>query len=598
MGVPCVQDDTISLASSTGANSADASWSPSLHSVLHSEPETTCGSSDIPEASRRRRFSAPSIQAIFQNVTPLADEAPCEEKLREAKPSQSYDASEEEQQLNRYSSASDLSLLGEGDIIEAPLQMSKIRTEPLARKDGTKSMPVSVSHPGRYDDAIQSLKDRRGVNLNLKLAAGPASRTRGPEVRAARWNGERRGRTRHRSKHVSGGAGCSRPEQMQPKVHLLTVSSQLEDSGVAALRSPIPRPLPGSFPTRRTVFFFDWDDTLCPTMWIRSLLKGRLEHAQEWSEFSESVVDWLDEVPSWFSLPLPDDPAIQDLMTDIQGAVMDLIESAQAFGVVCIVTNAVRGWVDKTIKKWLPQLTPYISGHGARPQIKVIYGQQVYERPQGKAASLPWFDELGEVMLWKRTAMVKAIDAVNELYRLEDCGAAWPSTQEGALPSLSWMDSAEAKDVWNIISIGDSEAEMQSAELVGRSLRKSRGCKRLSGQLKRSASAGSRQTAHGDLVRDGTLSNCRPLVKLVKFTECPHVRQLYHQVQEAAALIPQLAALRRGIRVDLADVTSPLRSPVRGASRSPKMGHEVPMYQLDVTDLELRLGHSLMTQTV
>ena len=35
----------------------------------------------------------------------------------------------------------------------------------------------------------------------------------------------------------------------------------------------VPRPRPVSFPNRRNVIFFDWDDTLCPTSWIRSLLK-------------------------------------------------------------------------------------------------------------------------------------------------------------------------------------------------------------------------------------------------------------------------------------------------------------------------------------
>lgn len=35
----------------------------------------------------------------------------------------------------------------------------------------------------------------------------------------------------------------------------------------------VPRPRPVSFPHRRNVIFFDWDDTLCPTSWIRKLLK-------------------------------------------------------------------------------------------------------------------------------------------------------------------------------------------------------------------------------------------------------------------------------------------------------------------------------------
>merc|ERR1719482_1825425 len=57
-------------------------------------------------------------------------------------------------------------------------------------------------------------------------------------------------------KFLSGGALCPSPEQKQRAalpVNLLSTR----------------RLLPGAFPTRRTVLFFDWDDTLCPTTWIR-----------------------------------------------------------------------------------------------------------------------------------------------------------------------------------------------------------------------------------------------------------------------------------------------------------------------------------------
>ena len=34
----------------------------------------------------------------------------------------------------------------------------------------------------------------------------------------------------------------------------------------------------------------------------------------------------------------------------------EVLKSAQKFGAVCIVTNAVHGWVEKSMKKWLPKL--------------------------------------------------------------------------------------------------------------------------------------------------------------------------------------------------------------------------------------------------
>eukprot|EP00419_Tripos_fusus_P000681 CAMPEP_0172686770 /NCGR_PEP_ID=MMETSP1074-20121228/21176_1 /TAXON_ID=2916 /ORGANISM="Ceratium fusus, Strain PA161109" /LENGTH=71 /DNA_ID=CAMNT_0013506125 /DNA_START=1 /DNA_END=213 /DNA_ORIENTATION=+ len=70
-------------------------------------------------------------------------------------------------------------------------------------------------------------------------------------------------------------------------------------------------------------------------------------------------------VPQWFRHQLPDEPRLHDLMRNLQHKVIEVIEVAQQFGVVCIITNSLPGWVDMTIKKWLPELRQYIFGQGA-----------------------------------------------------------------------------------------------------------------------------------------------------------------------------------------------------------------------------------------
>jgi len=268
--------------------------------------------------------------------------------------------------------------------------------------------------------------------------------------------------------------------------------------------SPRLRPLPAAFANRRSLIIFDWDDTLCPTTWIRSLLKGTIADMEAWMHADrqrEKQVDWYQDVPKWFNHPLPDQPNLLEGIEEVQSAVIHLINVAQAFGVVCIVTNAVPGWVDKTIKKWLPQLWPYIKGHGARPPIKVLYGQQAFKRVES-LEGLSWIDELGEYMWWKKAAMSLAIENVEELYRLDEGasgGTMMSSPSGGALispgspasggasispsknslmssdmmaaafagtQSLSWTSGASSKRLVNLISFGDNEAEMQAAAIA------------------------------------------------------------------------------------------------------------------------------------
>jgi len=430
-------------------------------------------------------------------------------------------------------------------------------------------LPTSSSSTASARFGKSGLKARRGIDLTLKVkqdddggskaaanaaSLGPvatvaenATSTK-PEAAVPQRRKQRKG-VKDASKYLSGGPTCHSPENKQAAVQLMFRSRDRFDKSKAVERkesgwtSPkyVPThlmPLPGSFPNRRTVFIFDWDDTLCPTSWIRSVLKEHIADLQEWAPEVSHEEDWRDAIPGWFSHPLPDEHDFHRWMDDLMRAVIDVINVAQAFGVVCIVTNAIPGWVEKTIKKWLPQLTQYIYGHGARPPIKVIYGQRAYRRPTGAAAELSWVNDLGPYVWWKKAAMTQALDAVDELYRV---GGPSKRKTEDVLPSLPLWANGDCKRIANLISIGDDEAEMQASELAARSY-----------DDRRTARRGEKPQIHHESNTGGVACPSHwPWVKLVKLKECPHVKQLIAQLEELAELIPQVVTLRSHTRVEM-----------------------------------------------
>jgi hypothetical protein len=357
---------------------------------------------------------------------------------------------------------------------------------------------------------------------------------------------------------MSGGGLCQGPEHMQPSVQLITKTPKgiqnLGSSGSleGTIRDErVPRPLPGSFPNRRTIFILDWDDTLCPTTWIRSILKSHMADIKEWCEDELDLEpEWRDAVPGWFSQPLPDEPMVRDWIDELQDAIIATIVAAQAYGVVCIVTNALYGWVDKTVKKWLPKLRPFIFGHGAQAPIKIVYAQQVYQKPHSSVADLPWVDDLGPYMWWKKAAMTLALDEVDELYRLEGCTS--PVSERSAAevcPSVSWCANAGSKRLASVIAIGDDEAEMQAVELAARNYDE----RRVVLQTEQGPLASSKRLGIPNDATSGDVAcpSHWPWVKKVKCKERPHIKQLTEQLHEVIELLPKLVLQRCHCRINM-----------------------------------------------
>lgn len=414
---------------------------------------------------------------------------------------------------------------------------------------------------------------------------------------------------KRRQRLQSGGLSCTSPENSQSAVQLLfhsTCSSPRVDNSSKA-NSPalsawfpsVPRLLPGAFQNHRTIFFFDWDDTLCPTTWIRSLLKDHMADLEEWLNVSENgaehEMDWRDSIPPWFYMPLPDLPQIVEYVTELQEAVVNTINAAQAFGIVCIVTNAVPGWVEQTIKRWLPKLKQYIHGHGSRPPIRIIYGQEAYATYH-KDESFPFVDDLGPHMWWKHAAMKQALYEVDELYRLNSCSSPRLTLDPQAMPGVSWCTSAGSKHIESVISVGDNEAEMQAATISSfkhescrspvppRSPRSRQPSPFRLDSVGSIGSLGSSGEDSDEASRSPVRQRCHarrrhsdagmmgmprkaPWVKLLKLMEFPNIRHMRMQLEEIAEMIPQVVAMRRHLRVNLED---DIRDEAPLSPRSPK----------------------------
>jgi hypothetical protein len=104
------------------------------------------------------------------------------------------------------------------------------------------------------------------------------------------------------------------------------------------------------FKPDQTIILLDWDDTLCPSSWIRANKR----------------------VLSFFK-PAPKDERFQRPLRELQRNVEVLLKLAMKLGSVVIVTNAQDPWVETSCRNFLPQLLPMIR------LLPVIYARSIYE---------------------------------------------------------------------------------------------------------------------------------------------------------------------------------------------------------------------------
>lgn len=204
------------------------------------------------------------------------------------------------------------------------------------------------------------------------------------------------------------------------------------------------------FRPEQTIILFDWDDTLCPSNWIR---EGR-------------------PALSFFK-PCPSDEKYQKPLRELQIQVQRVLELALKMGKVIIVTNAMEPWVETSCRNFLPQLMPIVSG------IPIIYARSVYDshgidqpsRGKGaaKGAQAP---ARGQALPGMYTAFgqnrLTGLGATNARLAMQNDAMAPQRWKELAFQQeISGFYSRYAHQSWkNVISIGDSIFERDAVRRV------------------------------------------------------------------------------------------------------------------------------------
>jgi len=139
----------------------------------------------------------------------------------------------------------------------------------------------------------------------------------------------------------------SHQEQLVDQEHTPTDSRVEHEDSVASEKSP------AVFGMEDTIFIFDWDDTCLPSTWV----SGQGLTLNEESIVSQSQLQQLDEA------------AI---------VVAKTLSLAKRYGTVVLVTNAEKGWIELSCRKFVPSLLPSLA------DIRLVSARTTYE-----SASLP-----------------------------------------------------------------------------------------------------------------------------------------------------------------------------------------------------------------
>lgn len=192
----------------------------------------------------------------------------------------------------------------------------------------------------------------------------------------------------------------------------------------------------------QTIIIFDWDDTLCPSSWIRANKK----------------------VLSFFK-PAPTTEKYQKPLRELQAAVEVLLKMSMKLGTVVIVTNAMDPWVETSCRNFLPSLLPLVS------TLPVIYARSIFEQQGVDMARSP--SGSGP------TRAMPGMYAANGQNRLEQVNARMAQQQRTEqISPQKWKEVAFAQEIkdfysryqhqsWkNVISVGDSVFERDAVRRV------------------------------------------------------------------------------------------------------------------------------------
>lgn len=106
-----------------------------------------------------------------------------------------------------------------------------------------------------------------------------------------------------------------------------------------------------------TLLIFDWDDTLCPSFWIR-------HHGMT---LQDPFVDECFRVQ----------------LNSLAIVVQEVLDLALSLGEVIIITNAEHGWIDRSVEQWMPTLSDTVR------KFTRISARSVWE-PKGVTSPCSW----------------------------------------------------------------------------------------------------------------------------------------------------------------------------------------------------------------
>jgi hypothetical protein len=106
-----------------------------------------------------------------------------------------------------------------------------------------------------------------------------------------------------------------------------------------------------SFPNQ-TLIVFDWDDTLCPSHWIRA-----------------------NRPALQFFSPAPNEEKYQKPLKEVADIVCNILSTAAELGQIVIVTNAQVNWVQTSCKNFLPAVGPML----AKYNCGIVYARAKFE---------------------------------------------------------------------------------------------------------------------------------------------------------------------------------------------------------------------------
>eukprot|EP00401_Gymnodinium_catenatum_P053106 CAMPEP_0117531952 /NCGR_PEP_ID=MMETSP0784-20121206/39120_1 /TAXON_ID=39447 /ORGANISM="" /LENGTH=384 /DNA_ID=CAMNT_0005328335 /DNA_START=85 /DNA_END=1239 /DNA_ORIENTATION=+ len=177
------------------------------------------------------------------------------------------------------------------------------------------------------------------------------------------------------------------------------------------------------FTAEETILIFDWDDTVLPSTWVHS--QGlRLDEESQPNLWQREQLD------------------------GVARAATETLTVAMQLGTVVLVTNAERGWIELSCRKFMPSLCPVIES------LKLLSARSTYESPELQSP-LDWkllafnrevrefygHDRAEEARVRKN--VVSLGDSVHEREALLQVTAALPNCRSKSLKFVERPDISE-----------------------------------------------------------------------------------------------------------------------------------------------------------